>query len=72
MKKAVSLILAALTLSATLVSCGTDDDLLTRKYNYDLSEYITLGDYKNLPAKGYRYEVTDEEIQQPGDNRVPH
>ena len=33
MKKAVSLILAALTLSATLVSCGTDDDLLTRKYN---------------------------------------
>lgn len=64
MKKAVSLILAALTLSATLVSCGTDDDLLTRKYNYDLSEYITLGDYKNLPAKGYRYEVTDEEIQQ--------
>lgn len=64
MKKAVSLILAALTLSATMVSCGTDDDLLTRKYNYDLSEYITLGDYKNLPAEGYRYEVTDEEVQQ--------
>lgn len=64
MKKAVSLILAALTLSATLVSCGGDEDLLTRKYNYDLSEYITLGDYRNLPAEGYRYEVTDEEIQQ--------
>ncbi len=64
MKKAVSLILAALTLSATMVSCGTDDDLLTRKYNYDLSEYITLGNYKNLPAEGYRYEVTDEEVQQ--------
>ncbi len=64
MKKALSLTLAALTLSASLVSCGTDDDLLTRKYNYDLSEYITLGDYKNLPAQGYRYEVTEEEIQQ--------
>lgn len=64
MKKAVSLILAALTLSAGLVSCGTSDDLLTHKYNYDLSEYITLGEYKNLPAQGYRYEVTEEEIQQ--------
>lgn len=64
MKKALSLTLAALTLSASLVSCGTDEDLLTRKYNYDLSEYITLGDYKNLPAQGYRYEVTEEEIQQ--------
>jgi len=64
MKKAVSLILAALTLSASMVSCGTDEDLLTHKYNYDLSESISLGDYKNLPAEGYRYEVTDEEIQQ--------
>jgi len=64
MKKAVSLILAALALSASLVSCGSDSDLLTRKYNYDLSEYITLGDYKNLPAEGYRFEVSDAEIQQ--------
>ncbi len=64
MKKAVSLILAALTLSATMVSCSGSDDLLTRKYNYDLSEYITLGDYKNLSAQGYKYEVTDEEVQQ--------
>ncbi|MBQ8368397.1 MAG: trigger factor [Clostridia bacterium] len=64
MKKAVSLILAALALSASLVSCGADDDLLTHKYNYDLSEYITLADYKNIPAQGYRFELTEEEVQQ--------
>lgn len=64
MKKAISLLLAAVTAAAVLPSCAEGDDLLTHKYNYDLSEYIELADYKELPAQGYRFNVTDEQIEQ--------
>lgn len=68
MKKLISLILAMLCTAGAAVSCGKAEEgyegLLTYKYNYDLSEYIDLADYKGLPANGYRYEVTDEEVQQ--------
>lgn len=56
--------------AGTAVSCGektAEDDfknLLTYKYNYDLSEYIDLAEYKGLTAEGYRYEVTDEMVEQ--------
>lgn len=65
MKKAVSLIISALLLSATAVSCGSGkgDDLLTYRYDYDLSEYIELADYKNLPAQGYRINITEDDIE---------
>ena len=39
-------------------------DLLTYRYNYDLSEYIDLANYKGLPAEGYTVNITDEDIQQ--------
>lgn len=64
MKKAISLLLAAVTAAAVLPSCSGGDDLLTHKYNYDLSEYIELAEYKALPAEGYQFHVTDEQIQQ--------
>lgn len=65
MKKIISLLLAALTMAAVMPSCSKEeDDLLTHKYNYDLSEYIELGEYKGLPASGYHFSVSDEQIEQ--------
>ena len=65
MKKILALVLAVLTLGMCAAGCKkTEDDLLTAKYNYDLSEYIKLAEYKNLPAVGYHIEVTDEAIEQ--------
>lgn len=62
MKKTAALILAALMLTSALSSCGKDD-VLTYRYNYDLSEYITLADYKGLEATGYNINITDDDIQ---------
>lgn len=55
---------AASVLTMPMTSCSSDttDDLLTHKYNYDLAEYINLAEYKGLPAEGYTYEVTDEQV----------
>lgn len=50
------------TVPMTSCSSDADDDLLTHKYNYDLSEYISLAEYKGLPAEGYTYDVTDEQV----------
>ena len=63
MKKVCTLFLAGLMASAALTSCSGGDDLLTYKYNYDLSEYIDLADYKGLPAEGYEFSLTDEQLQ---------
>ena len=68
MKKFVSLLLSMLCVAGAAVSCGESQDgfdgILTHKYNYDLSEYIDLAEYKGLPAEGYKYEVTDEMVEQ--------
>ncbi len=62
MKKLLSLLFAVLMLAALLPACS-DEDVLTYKYNYDLSEYIKLGDYKGIPANGYAFNITDEQIE---------
>ena len=65
MKKFISLVLSAVLLGSAMLSCSKkEDDLLTYKYNYDLSQYIDLAPYKNLPAEGYRISVTDEAVEQ--------
>jgi trigger factor len=65
MKKTIAFVLALLILGAGFVSCRKKDsyDVLKLKYDYDLSEYIDLADYKNIPASGYKVEVTDEDVQ---------
>jgi trigger factor len=65
MKKTIALVLLLPILLAGFVSCGKKEknDLLTLKYNYDLSEYIDLADYKNIPAEGYEVVVTDQDIE---------
>ena len=65
MKRILALVLAVLIPGFAAAGCKkTEDDLLTAKYNYDLSEYIRLAEYKNIPAVGYKIEVTDEAIEQ--------
>ena len=65
MKRILAAALAALSLGLCAAGCKkTEDDLLTAKYNYDLSEYIDLAEYMNLPAEGYHIQVTDEAIEQ--------
>ncbi len=66
MKRTVSLISVALVLASALSSCSFDkpEELLTYRYNYDLSEYIDLADYKGLPAEGYALSITESDIEQ--------
>ena len=66
MKKTIALVLSLLLAAGGTVSCRKEkeNDLLTLKYNYDLSEYIDLAPYKGLPAEGYEIIVTDEAVQQ--------
>ncbi len=65
MKKTIALVLLLPILLAGFVSCRKKEknDLLTLKYNYDLSEYIDLADYKHIPAVGYEVVVTDQDIE---------
>ncbi|MBR5312999.1 MAG: trigger factor [Clostridia bacterium] len=68
MKKVIALLLSMVCAAGTMVSCSKADDgfdgILTHNYNYDLSEYIDLAEYKGLSAEGYRYEVTDEMVEE--------
>ena len=66
MKKTIALVLSLLLLAGGTVSCRKEkeNDLLTLKFNYDLSEYIDLAEYKGLPAEGYRFEVSDDAVAQ--------
>lgn len=54
------LMVCGLTLS--LAACG-NDDYVQPYSNYDLSEYVTLGEYKGLEVTQNKIEVTDEEVQ---------
>lgn len=56
-------ILTAAALLLPLTGCGKDDVLYYR-YDYDLSDYITLAEYKGLPVQPVSDTVSEEEIQQ--------
>lgn len=56
------LLSAALLLPGTMTGCGKDDVLYYR-YNYDLSDCITLAEYKGLPVTEVSAEVSEEDIQ---------
>lgn len=56
-------ILTTAMLAGGLSSCGKDDDLLTYRYDYDLSKYIDLAEYTGLDAKAYTVNISEEKIQ---------
>lgn len=62
MKRIISLMLALVFVCAAFASCGekNHDDFLTVNYNYDLSEYIQLGEYKGLKVAANSYAVDEE------------
>lgn len=62
MKKIISLMLALVFVCAGFASCGNKnhDDFLTVNYNYDLSEYIELGNYKGINVVTTPYNVDEE------------
>lgn len=62
MKHRILTILTAAALLLPLTGCGSEDHLYYR-YDYDLSEYITLAEYKNLPVEKTEYTVTEEDVQ---------
>ncbi len=64
MKRLISFIIATIILVFT-VSCTKEKeyDTLTYRFDYDLSDYIKLGEYEGLPANGYRNEVSEEDIE---------
>ncbi|MBO5111607.1 MAG: FKBP-type peptidyl-prolyl cis-trans isomerase [Clostridia bacterium] len=60
MKKIIAVLLCFVMVAA-LAACGGDDS--QARYDYDLSEYITVGDYKNLDVTIYT-KTRDQEKQE--------
>ncbi len=66
MKKKLAIILAAaLSLSFAMTGCGSSEskDATEGFYDYDLTEYVELGEYLGLEASEITAEVTAEEVQ---------
>lgn len=64
MKRIISLILVSVILCLGVISCKkqpANTDPLQINYNYDLSEYINLANYKGLPATTSKYMVNEAE-----------
>ncbi|MBE6598163.1 MAG: hypothetical protein E7638_01835 [Ruminococcaceae bacterium] len=62
-------ILSAGMLAGCFISCGKDD-FIYKKYNYDLTKYIDLAEYKGLAANVYPISITDEQIQSEIDSTI--
>lgn len=58
MKTKTAAVLLISTLLMTLTGCGS-----RRIYDYDLEDYVKVGEYKGLPCAKIDVEVTDEEIE---------
>ena len=71
-KRMISLMLCAvLALSATACKKKDDGDTQTDKYyDYDLSSYITLGEYKGLEVKLFDTAASEEEINKAVDSYI--
>jgi trigger factor len=66
----IGIIIAIFAAAAALIGyrvCVSGQD---RSYDYDLDEYVTVGDYKNLPYYKEEAEVTDEKIDTEIDSRL--
>jgi len=61
---------AACLMPLALTGCGTD--LQNYRYRYDLSEYITLGQYKELPVVVADTTVTEADVQQQIDATISY
>lgn len=62
-RNAVGMLCLGALLSVCLTACNQTSDPLYYRYNYDLSEYITLGEYNGIPAVYTSAEITDETVE---------
>lgn len=54
-----------LTGCVLLTGCNkTDEPVSTKRYDYDLNEYVKIGEYKGVEVLPYEYSVTDEVVQE--------
>lgn len=51
----------AMSMVLTAAGCGKSEPA-TRPYDYNLEEYVTVGEYKGLEYTAFEVEVTDEEV----------
>ncbi len=58
----ITALVSAVLLLLPLTGCG--DNPQQYRYRYDLSDYITLGEYKGIPADVPETKITDEQVQQ--------
>lgn len=58
MKTKAATVLLVSSLLMTLTGCGS-----SRIYDYDLKDYVKVGEYKGLPCAKIEVEVTDEKIR---------
>ena len=66
MYKKITAIALALVFVFSFAACGR-----TLPYDdYDLEEYITVGDYEGMEVEKYTIEVTDEEVEEEINNRL--
>ncbi len=66
MFKKITAIGLALIFVLSFTACGTK----TPYGDYDLEDYITVGEYKGLEVEKYSIEVTDEEVEEEINNRL--
>lgn len=62
-KKRLSFLLTLLLIALLFASCAKEADAPAR-YQYDLSEYIDLAEYKGLPAETNSLTITDDMIRE--------
>ena len=60
--KIISTILALAVLTAVFAGCS-DTGSADKPYNYKLSDYVTVGEYKNIPVTSKTFTYTDEDVQ---------
>lgn len=58
----ITAVLAACAMLLPLAGCGSNPQYY--RYDYDLSEYITLAEYKDLPVVVEEISITEEDVQQ--------
>jgi len=62
--KIISIILALVVLTAAFAGCSDKDAAAGIKlYDYKLSDYVTVGEYTNIPITSQKFSYTDEDLQ---------
>ena len=60
MMRTVLAVVLTMTMALAAAGCGSSEEEAAEKpYNYNLEEYVTVGEYKGLEYTAFEVEVTD-------------